>query len=198
MLQPQVRLLRILSCKRGQVGTNSRLSFLGVNIRSTWNNGRYASISGTSMATPHVSGVVALMRSYKPSASPDEIVNALIATAENPNTSGRDNSYGHGVVDALAAVGQLGDIPGNPEDPEDPEIPENPPNNPDCIAGETDFELILNTDGYGSETTWLLRDSSGKTVASGDGYSNNQSYVTQRCLPRGCYTFILYDSYGDG
>ena len=77
-------------------------------------------------------------------------------------------------LDALAAVGQLGDIPGNPEDPEDPEIPENPPNNPDCIAGETDFELILNTDGYGSETTWLLRDSSGKTVASGDGYSNNQ------------------------
>lgn len=170
----------------------------GVNIRSTWNNGRYASISGTSMATPHVSGVIALMRSYKPSASPDEIVNALIATAENPNTSGRDNSYGHGVVDALAAVGQLGDIPGNPEDPEDPEIPENPPNNPDCIAGETDFELTLNTDGYGSETTWLLRDSSGKTVASGDGYSNNQSYVTQRCLPRGCYTFTIYDSYGDG
>jgi subtilisin family serine protease len=45
----------------------------GVDITSTWNNGKTNTISGTSMATPHVAGVVALALGEKDFASPAEV-----------------------------------------------------------------------------------------------------------------------------
>ena len=57
----------------------------GVQINSTLPNGEYAQFSGTSMAAPHVAGAVALYKSMNPDASPAEIFNRLIETA---NTSG--------------------------------------------------------------------------------------------------------------
>jgi len=54
----------------------------GVKIYSTTKNGGYNSFSGTSMATPHVSGVVALMLSAHPEWTYEEIKNRLIQTSE--------------------------------------------------------------------------------------------------------------------
>lgn len=51
----------------------------GVDIVSTY-PGSYAYMSGTSMATPHVAGVVALMKSYKPDATTNELIQALYAS----------------------------------------------------------------------------------------------------------------------
>merc|ERR1719343_1827159 len=82
----------------------------GSSILSTWGNGGYAAVSGTSMACPHVSGVVALMLSANPSATPAQIFAALEASSENPNTEGRDNDMGHGIVNALAAVEEILDL----------------------------------------------------------------------------------------
>lgn len=67
----------------------------------------YAYYDGTSMATPHVSAVAALVWSTNPSATPDMVRNALDSTAEDLGTAGRDNYYGYGLVNALAAADAL-------------------------------------------------------------------------------------------
>lgn len=59
--------------------------------------------------------------------------------------------------------------------------------------------LSLTTDDYGDETSWRLIDNStGMTVIQGGGYSNNQTYSVSEELPDGCYTFTIYDEFGDG
>jgi subtilisin len=57
----------------------------GVNIYSTWKGGGYETKSGTSMASPHVAGAVALYVAAHPGASPSSVRAALMATAEPPN-----------------------------------------------------------------------------------------------------------------
>jgi len=60
----------------------------GVCILSTWNDGGYYTISGTSMASPHVAGAAALYIANHPGASPDEVKAALInAGSDNWNNS---------------------------------------------------------------------------------------------------------------
>lgn len=68
----------------------------------------------------------------------------------------------------------------------------------DCSDGEMQVEVKINTDQYGSETSWRIKNSAGSEVASGNGYDGNQSYSVKKCLPNGCYTFIISDSYNDG
>ena len=54
----------------------------GVDIMSTWYDGSYCELSGTSMAAPHVSGAVALLRQMHPSESYVQIINRLLGSAE--------------------------------------------------------------------------------------------------------------------
>ncbi|MBC6994413.1 T9SS type A sorting domain-containing protein [Lewinella lacunae] len=62
---------------------------------------------------------------------------------------------------------------------------------------DTQVTLTLVTDNYGSETSWTLTGPSG-TVATGGSLANNTTYTQSFCLPNGCYTFTILDSYGDG
>ncbi|HXH39067.1 MAG TPA: S8 family serine peptidase [Thermoanaerobaculia bacterium] len=64
----------------------------------------YGIHSGTSMATPHVTGVAALVWSLAPSATAKQVANALRASATDVGPPGIDNTYGFGCVDALAAA----------------------------------------------------------------------------------------------
>ncbi|WP_223669947.1 S8 family serine peptidase [Kangiella shandongensis] len=63
--------------------------------------------NGTSMATPHVSGVAALVWSHHSGCSASEVRSALQATAEDLDAAGRDNKTGYGLVKAQAAVDYL-------------------------------------------------------------------------------------------
>lgn len=82
------------------VGHQVELAAPGVSILSTWKDGGYATISGTSMATPHVSGTAALAMQANPLMSNVEIRVLLQNTANDLGTAGRDNLYGFGLVDA--------------------------------------------------------------------------------------------------
>ncbi|GAA2482527.1 S8 family peptidase [Winogradskya humida] len=77
----------------------------GVQILSTYPTGSgYATDSGTSMATPHVAAVAALIKAYRPAATPDQIEQTLEDTAVDLGVAGKDTSYGWGRVDAAAAL----------------------------------------------------------------------------------------------
>ena len=76
----------------------------GVNIRSSNPGGQYATHSGTSMATPHISGVVALMRQANQNISVEQIKEIIYQTAYDLGDQGEDNSYGWGMIDAYEAV----------------------------------------------------------------------------------------------
>ncbi|RZQ51646.1 alkaline serine protease [Pseudoalteromonas phenolica] len=90
-----------------QYNSQVEIAAPGVNVNSTWNNNGYKSISGTSMATPHVSGVAALVWSHFPNCSNQQVRDALNATAKDKGSAGRDTSYGYGIVQAKAAYDYL-------------------------------------------------------------------------------------------
>jgi thermitase len=64
----------------------------------------YAATSGTSMACPHVTGVVALMLSREPGLTPAQIRSRLIATADDIEAPGFDEASGYGKLNALRAL----------------------------------------------------------------------------------------------
>ena len=76
----------------------------GSGIYTTTNGGGYASVSGTSFASPATAAVVALMMAANPALGPDDIAKHLFATAVDLGTAGFDKYYGHGRIDAAAAV----------------------------------------------------------------------------------------------
>jgi serine protease len=73
------------------------------NTKNTGDFG-YWFFQGTSMAAPHVSGVAALLLAQGNAATPDEVRAALQETAKDLGVSGRDDTYGWGLVDAYAAL----------------------------------------------------------------------------------------------
>ncbi len=72
----------------------------GVCILSTWKGGAYNTISGTSMATPHVTGVAALYIATHPGATPAQVKQALIAAQEPGPIPGDPDNYKEGIVNA--------------------------------------------------------------------------------------------------
>ncbi len=76
----------------------------GGSIYSTYYNGGYHTLSGTSMASPVVAGVAALVLSVNPDLSVDEVKNILYTTARDLGDPGKDDDYGWGIVNAEAAV----------------------------------------------------------------------------------------------
>ncbi len=89
----------------GSAAIKPEVSAPGVDVRSAVPGGGYqGGWSGTSMASPHVNGVVALMKEACPDLTVEQYKQILIATAHDLGTTGNDNSYGWGMVDAYEAV----------------------------------------------------------------------------------------------
>jgi hypothetical protein len=74
-------------------------------------NDRYVPLSGTSMATPHVSGVAALVWSHFPTQTAQAIRSALTASALDLGEPGKDEKYGYGLVQADGAFNLLSSTP---------------------------------------------------------------------------------------
>jgi len=79
----------------------------------------YVVWQGTSMATPHVAGIVALMKSIAPNLTPTDIASLLSngALTEDIGDSGKDDQFGYGLINAYKAVVAAADAGGNPVTP---------------------------------------------------------------------------------
>ncbi|MEM8527950.1 MAG: S8/S53 family peptidase [Bacteroidota bacterium] len=148
-----------------------------------YNPGNYADdFGGTSAACPAVAGVGALILAIDPNLTGAQVHSILTSTADDMGSSGFDNTFGHGRVNAyeavIAAQGNSGGGNG---------------------CNDNALTLTIVTDQYPQETSWNITDDNGNTVASGGGYTSQfTSYTEDICLPDGCYTFTILDSYGDG
>ncbi|MFI7250550.1 S8 family serine peptidase [Micromonospora chalcea] len=80
-----------------------------VDIYSTSYGGKYSKGTGTSSATAIVAGAAALIRSKYPNLPAQEVAHRLTATAVDKGPPGRDDQYGYGVIDLVAAL--TADVP---------------------------------------------------------------------------------------
>ncbi|MCC2956958.1 S8 family peptidase [Massilia sp. IC2-477] len=95
-----------------QYNSKVELAGPGVSVYSTipTSRGRYGYKSGTSMATPHVAAVAALVWSYYPTCTAAQIRSTLGKSAQDLGTAGRDTKYGFGLVQAKAARDRIASL----------------------------------------------------------------------------------------
>lgn len=156
----------------------------GVSVKSTWTGGGYKSISGTSMACPHVSAVAALVWSHFPDVTSAEMRSAMKSAAESlgdRSKGPRNDNFGYGLARADLLFDYL----------KETQI--------ECASGESLVKVSLVTDKYGEETSWSLRENNGLVLASGSELLGNKRYGNNLCIPKNtCFTFTINDSYRDG
>src|SRR5258705_6623854 len=80
----------------------------GVNVLSTYNGSdtSYTTLSGTSMATPHVAGATAIIWDKYPTATASTIRSKLDGAVDDLGAAGRDTSFGFGRVNLFKAASQ--------------------------------------------------------------------------------------------
>lgn len=181
----------------------------GEYIRSSVPFNSYAWYSGTSMATPHVSGIAALMLSVQPNLTGSQIRQILISTAvELGSLVGKTVSGG--MVNAFAAVQAAnGSPPPPPPADTDPPILTSvtPKNGAKSVALETTVNFIFNENIEFADKS-LISVKEGKTTVSSDFSmitSENSLIITPitGCLKPGVtYTFTvangaIKDMYGN-
>jgi len=162
----------------------------GRSITSAWINGDSStnSISGTSMASPHVCGGVALLLEAGIDAAD---ISAELATR---STADKVNDAKPGSPNRLLYVGEVG-----PTSAPTPAPPTNAPT--PCIANEIIVEVT--TDNYPQETGWSIVDKANpnESVMSKNvgGYTNpGTTYTDTGCISSAEYEFTITDEYGDG
>jgi subtilisin family serine protease len=89
---------------QANIGVQIAIAAPGVEVMVPAPGGAYQVLSGTSLASAHVSGVAALMLQGHPELTPAQVREALVRTARDLGKLGRDDLYGAGLIDAAAAV----------------------------------------------------------------------------------------------
>lgn len=85
-------------------GPETDVAAPGKDVYSLWKNSGYQTLTGTSMAVPHVSGTAALIWSVNPCLSSGQVEQILISTAEDRGDPGKDSRFGYGRINAHAAL----------------------------------------------------------------------------------------------
>lgn len=98
------------------------------------------------MATPHVAAAAAMVIANGNATTPNEVRNLLESTADDLGADGRDNAYGHGLLNLATA---LGSTPPPPPPPPEPEANQPP------VADAGDDQTVSDDDNNGSETVTL-------------------------------------------
>lgn len=68
----------------------------------------------------------------------------------------------------------------------------------EAVESHYELDLTVQTDGWGSEVRWNIKNAEGQTIYQGGPYGNNQTINVDITLTDDCYTFNLIDTYGDG
>jgi subtilisin family serine protease len=168
----------------------------GSSVKSTTGSNSYSFLSGTSMATPHVSGAATLLWNKFPQCTNKQVRDALQNGALDKGAAGKDIYYGHGILRYYASAEILANNCGSGPTSAPTDTPTMAPCDGKLI------EVDITTDNYASETTWTLTNKcTGETLLSGGPYgSNNSVQPTQYVCVQGNsdYEFVINDSYGDG
>jgi type VII secretion-associated serine protease mycosin len=117
--------------------------------------GGYWRVEGTSFAAPLVSATAALIRSRWPRLSADNVINRLIVTADDLGPRGRDDQYGYGEVDPVAAL----------TDTDVPMVTHNPLL-PPSVALDSALEPTANAQGAGGPVPDRSPDSTAPVAAA--------------------------------
>ena len=151
------------------------------------------------MSTPHVSGVAALLLSYRPSASLEAVYNAMACSAIDMGSAGYDTTYGFGIVDALGAMMQMNSS--NPCTPTRPTTTfASVANSNTNIEGScVPVDATIQTDKNGYQDSYSLMSTTGEVIWMNQKLTSNKIYKEHACVdPNGCYQFQISDSGGDG
>lgn len=76
----------------------------GENIASTYMQAQYAALSGTSMASPHVAALAAMIRSVNPALTNAEVIQLMRNSVTDLGPAGKDDVYGYGLIDVKKAL----------------------------------------------------------------------------------------------
>ncbi|MCH8531371.1 MAG: S8 family serine peptidase [Saccharospirillum sp.] len=128
-----------------QYNNQVEISAPGVNVLSTLPGNRYQAYNGTSMASPHVAGVAALVWSHFPQCSASEVRSALTTSAMDLGSAGWNTQYGYGLVQAVGAYNTLQQQPCGSNG-------EQPPSVIDLQNGETLSNLSAQAGTFGDVT----------------------------------------------
>ncbi|HEU5120309.1 MAG TPA: S8 family serine peptidase [Candidatus Nitrosocosmicus sp.] len=176
----------------------------GTKIYSTYKGNSYATMSGTSMASPHVAGAAALYKSQHPGASPSEVRNVLSDNGVTPSATCDGNGRGYftgdkdSVREPLLYVRNLG----NNDNPSPP--PVSPPTanaGPDQTvnAGSTvQLDGSGSTDPNGSPLTYSWTQTSGPSVTLSSSTSSKPTFTAPQPSTTTNLVFKLEVTNNDG
>jgi subtilisin family serine protease len=179
----------------------------GTKIYSTYKGNSYATMSGTSMASPHVAGAAALYKSQNPGASPSEVRNALSDSGVTPSATCDGNGRGYFTGDKdqfrepLLYVRNLGNNDNPPPPPPPPVSPPTANAGPDQTvdAGSTvRLDGSGSTDPNGSPLTYSWTQTSGPSVTLSSSTSSNPSFTAPQPSATTNLVFKLEVTNNDG
>ena len=141
----------------------------GEHVVTTWDTSQYGGYGwgvGTSFSTPVVAGVIALIKAANPDLTPDEVEEALESSADDLGGNGWDKYFGHGRVNAAAAVQIASQT--TPSDTQAPAVAISSPEYNNTVSGNVLVEVAASDDSGVSQVVL---------------YANGQSVGTDSTAP---------------